>query len=174
MKRKVLFIPIEEIKKHFAKNSRQDVKVIAPDILTDELFNILKAKGKDVKPEQYLEGDIWKHSEANEPNNLCESGEFIDSCLPQYVQGPFAVSFANEKAQQDVHYHRKHLEIYFSEHAIGAEFRCIGDVQPQSINLESGGAIIFGPGVIHKMQLGGLTIVIEIPAVTGDKVSDKL
>ncbi len=174
MKRKVLFIPIKEIEKHFEKNSRQDVKIIAPDILTDKLFNILKAKGKDVKPEQHFEGDIWKHSEANEPNNIGESGEFIDSWLPQYVQGPFAVSFANAKAEQDSHYHRKHLEMYFSEHAISAEFRCVGDAQVQSMKLENGGAIIFGPEVIHKMRLGGLTIIIEIPSVSGDKIKEKL
>jgi hypothetical protein len=52
MKRKVLFIPIEEIKRHFEKNSRQDVKIIALEVLTDELFNTLKAKGKNVKPEK--------------------------------------------------------------------------------------------------------------------------
>ena len=174
MKRRVLAIPIEEIKRHFERNSRQDVKIVTPDILTDELFSILKTKGKDVKPERYLDGYIWTHSEATEPNSLCESRDFIDSCLPQYAQGAFAASFANKRAEQDEHYHKQHTEIYFSEHPIGAEFRFLKDSQCQSIKLGKGGAIVFGPEVVHKMRLGGLTIVIEVPAVAGDKTIEKL
>lgn len=172
MKRKVLVIPIEEIKRHFEMNLRQDIKIVAPDILTDELLNILKEKGKDVKPERHLNGNTWRHSKASEPNNLCESSDFIDGCLPQYTKGPFAMGFANEKAAQDGHYHRQHLEMYFSGYSMNAEYRCLGDSQCQSIKLK-GGAIVFGPEVIHKMELGGLTIVIEVPAVANDKVNEE-
>lgn len=174
MKRNVLVVPLYELKKHLQENSRQDIKIIAPDILTGELFKKLKAKGKEVKPEQHLDGDYWKHSGPLSPNHLSESGEFIGQWLPQYVDGPFAVSFANDKAEQDAHYHKHHWEIYYSEHPIGAEYRLLGELQRQPIRLQSGGMIVFGAEVIHKMQLGGLTIVIEVPSVANDKVNEEL
>ncbi len=171
--RRVVVIPIEQIKRHFDENSRQDVKIVAPSVLTNELFNNLKANGKDVKHEQRFDDIIWKHSKANEPNNVCESSDFIDYCLPQYAEGPFALGFANKKATQDGHYHRRHLEMYFSENPMSAKYRYLGDSNCESIKLENGGAIIFGPEVIHKMKLGGLTIVIEVPSVTNDKVKEE-
>lgn len=174
MKRRVLIIPLEEIERHFEGNSRQDVKIVAPDILTDELFSKLKARGRDAKPEQHLIGNIWRHSKANERNSICESGDFGNDRPAQYAKGPFAVSFANEKAEQDEHYHGQHLEIYFSEHPMEAEFRCLEDSRHESVKLEHGGAIIFGPEVVHRMRLSGLTMVIEVPSVTDDKTNERL
>jgi len=40
--------------------------------------------------------------------------------------------------------------------------------------LEKGGVLIFSAGVIHRARLGGLTVVIEIPAVKDDKVIAEL
>ncbi len=174
MKRRVLAIPKEEIDSQFKKNVRQDVKIVAASILTDELFRILMAKGKNVKAEEPLNGFYWKHSEADEANRLCESSDFIDDCLPQYVKGPFSISFANENAGQDEHYHKKHFEIYYSEHPMSAEFRYLEDSQSQQpIELKKGGVILFGPNVIHKMRLGGLTIVIEVASMD-DKFNEQL
>lgn len=174
MKRKVLIIPKAEIERHFASNRRQDVKVVAPTILTGELFKILKTQGKDLKPEQRLEGDEWKYTAADQPNNICESGDFVDASLPQYVEGPFALSFANEHAVQDSHYHWRHLEIYFSEHPLSVEYRTTEAGRLCSAHLESGGAIILGPQVVHRVTLGGLTMVIEVPAVASDKFNEEL
>lgn len=174
MKRRVLAIPREEIESQFGKNERQDVKIVAPSILTDELFGNLLAKGKNVKPEKPLEGFHWKHSEADEANRVCEAGDFIDDCLPQYVKGPFSISFANEEAEQEAHFHEKHFEIYYSEHPLSAEFRYLGDSQPQQpIELKNGGLILFGPNVIHRMRLGGLTLVIEVASMD-DKFNQSL
>ncbi len=174
MTRRVLAVPRSEIEEHFNRNVRQDVKIVAPNILTVELFNILKTKGKDLKAEQYLQGDVWEHSAAGDPNNLCESNDFIDASLPQYVQGPFALSFANEKAVQDAHYHWRHIEIYISDHPITAEYRHLENAERHSIKLESGGAIVFGPQVVHRVWLGGLTVVIEVPSVASDKFNEDL
>ena len=44
--RKVLAIPLEEVREHFALNSRQDVKIVAPEILAGELIAKLKAAGR--------------------------------------------------------------------------------------------------------------------------------
>ncbi|MBI4317281.1 MAG: hypothetical protein HY675_02225 [Chloroflexi bacterium] len=167
--RRVLFIPKEEIHGHFAKNARQDMKVVAPNRLTDKLFEALKARGKEVKAERPLTGDVWKHSDVDEPNDLTESKDFVDGSLPQYAAGPFAVAFANERAGQDEHYHTKHLEIYFSEHPLTAEYRYLGDQETKTICLEQGGALVFGPDVVHRVRLGGLTIVVEVPAVADDR-----
>ena len=49
--RKVLAIPLEELSEHFALNSRQDVKIVAPEILAAELVAKLKAAGRVLKPE---------------------------------------------------------------------------------------------------------------------------
>jgi len=94
--------------------------------------------------------------------------------LPQYAAGPFAVSFANELAEQDAHYHEYHIEIYYSTHRMSADYKSVGDSKHESKILQEGGAIVFGPGVIHKVCLGGLTVVIELPSVTGDRQNAEL
>ncbi|HWT00904.1 MAG TPA: hypothetical protein VN256_11715 [Pyrinomonadaceae bacterium] len=174
MKRRVLAIPKEELDGQFAENARQDVKVVAPSILTNESFRKFAELGRDVKAEEPLEGFHWKHSEAEEPNRLCEAGDFADDYLWQDVNGPFSISFANEHAAQDAHYHKRHFEIYYSDHPMSAEFRHLEDPQPQPpIELKHGGLILFGPNVVHKMRLGGLTVVIEVASVD-DKFKEKL
>jgi hypothetical protein len=170
----VLFIPIEEVQRHLESNERQDIKVVAPEVLTTTLFRKLKDAGKTVKPEEPLKQMEWKHSEAGSANLLCESSNFIFPSLPQYPAGPFAVSFANELAEQDAHYHERHIEIYYSTYSMSAAFKSVGDSAHQTRTLNEGGAIIFGPGVIHKMCLGGLTVVIELPSVSGDKKNAEL
>lgn len=174
MKRRVLAIPREEIENHLAENARQDIKIVAPKIMSDELFQFLLAKGKQVKSEKPLDGDIWKHSKAEEPNRLCESGDFVDNCLPQYVPGPFSISFANEKAEQDEHFHKYHFEMYYSQYRMNAQFRYLESEQCEPpIELNNGGLIVFGPNVVHRMSLGGLTIVIEVASME-DKTNEKL
>lgn len=176
MERKVLAIPIEELESHFKKNTRQDIKIIAPSILTEESRNFLVQKGKDVKPEIPVpsEDNEWKHSDYSEPNRICESSEFIDLTLPQYTNGPFAISFANREAHQDEHYHSHHIEIYYSEHPMSAEFRYLKDKEHYKIELKHGGVIIFAPDVIHKLKLSGLTIVIEIPSIENDRTLEEV
>jgi hypothetical protein len=174
MRAKVLAIPREEVETHFAQNSRQDLKVVVPEILSDDLFRILKAKGKDLKPESPVHGITWRHSTPNDPNLVCESSEFMDIQLPQYARGPFAISFANEEATQDEHYHMQHLEIYVTDHAISAEFRSVDDNQCERITLASGGILVFAPNVVHKVRLAGLTVIIELPALAQDKIDANL
>ena len=167
--RKVLAIPLEEVSQHFALNTRQDVKIVAPEILAGDLIAKLQAAGRHLKPEQLLVGDTWKHSAGNDPNALCESREFASE-VDKEISGPFALCFANEKGPQDAHYHPHHLEIYFSEHPLEAEYRLEPGSPIERIRLEKGGVLIFAAGVVHRARLGGLTVVIEIPAVKDDKV----
>jgi hypothetical protein len=167
--RKILAIPLEEVSQHFALNTRQDVKIVAPEILAGELIAKLTASGRILKPEQLLEGDTWKHSPGDAPNALCESREFA-SGINQQTLGPFALCFGNEKGAQDAHYHPHHLEIYFSEHPLEAEYRLETNSPIERVRLEKGGVLIFSAGVIHRARLSGLTVVIEIPAMKDDKV----
>jgi hypothetical protein len=171
--RKVLAIPLEEVREHFALNSRQDVKIVAPQILAGELIAKLRAAGRLLKPEQPLDNVEWRHSASDAPNRLCESREFV-SGLAEETSGPFALCFANEKGPQDAHYHPHHLEIYFSEHPLEAEYRNDANSPVGRLKLDQGGALIFAAGVSHRVRLGGLTVVIEIPAVAGDKVVAEL
>lgn len=172
--RKALAIPLDEIYKQFESNTRQDIKIIIPEMLVSKLYNLLKEKGEDIKPEQTLEGRFWQHSEADEPNRICESCNFIDSDLPQYAQGPFALSFANEKAVQDIHYHLRHWEIYFSEKPLSAKFRYLEDARCRTLSLPQGGVIILGPQVVHQVTLSGMTLVLEVPSVAADKATSAL
>ena len=167
--RKVLAIPLEEVSEHFALNSRQDVKIVAPEILAGELIAKLQAAGRLLKPEQLLEDIEWRHSASESPNGLCESREFAAGLAEETV-GPFALSFANEKGPQDAHYHPHHLEIYFSEHPMEAEYRNDANSPIERVKLAKGGVLIFAAGVVHRARLGGLTVGIEIPAVKDDKV----
>ncbi len=171
--RKVLAIPLEEVSEHFALNTRQDVKIVAPEILAGELIAKLKAAGRLLKPERPLEGVEWRHSGSDAPNALCESREFAAE-LAQETLGPFALCFANEKGPQDAHYHPHHLEIYFSEHPLEAEYRIDANSPIERVNLAKGGILVFAAGVVHRARLGGLTTVIEIPAVKDDKVATNL
>jgi hypothetical protein len=171
--RKVLAIPLEEVREHFALNARQDVKIVAPGILAGELIAKLKATGRLPKPEQPLEGARWRHSPGDAPNGLCESREFAAG-LAEETLGPFALCFANEKGTQDAHYHPHHLEIYFSEHALEAEYRNDANSPIERVKLENGGVLVFAAGVVHRARLGGLTMIIEIPAVKDDKVIAEL
>jgi len=169
MSRKVLAIPREEIEAHFAENSRQDLKMVTAELLSYDLFKVLKAKGKDLKMEERLAGLVWKHSGPDLPNNVCPSGEFIDPNLPQYAHGPFAISFASSKSIQDEHYHKQHLEIMVSDGPFGIEFRPIEETLCEKIELPKGGLLVVGPGIIHKLHLGGLTVLIELPSLARDK-----
>ena len=167
--RRVLAIPLEEVRGQFVLNARQDVKVIAPEILAGELIAKLKAAGRVLKPEQPLEGVEWRHSESDAPNTLCESRDFAAE-LAVGSLGPFALCFANEKGAQDSHYHPHHLEIYYSEHPLEAEYRTDANSPVERVKLEKGGVLVFAAGVVHRARLGGLTVIIEIPAVKDDKV----
>jgi hypothetical protein len=171
--RKVLAIPLEEVREHFALNSRQDVKIVAPEILAGELIAKLQAAGRPLKPEQPLEGVEWQHAASDAPNALCESREFAAG-LAEETLGPFALCFANEKGAQDTHYHPHHLEIYYSEHPLEAAYRNNANSPIERVKLDQGGVLVFAAGVVHRARLGGLTIVIEIPAVKDDKVIAEL
>ena len=171
--RKVLAIPLDEVSTHLALNTRQDVKIVAPEILAGDLIAKLTAMGRFLKPERLLEGINWLHSPSDTPNDLCESHEFSTG-MTNETSGPFALCFGNEKGAQDAHYHPHHLEIYFSEHPLEAEYRLDAESPVERVRLEKGGVLIFSAGVVHRARLGGLTVVIEIPAVKDDKVVAEL
>jgi hypothetical protein len=171
--RKVLAIPLDEVRQHFARNAGQDVKIVGPEILAAKLAEKLKARGKPVKPERPLARNEWTHVEGDVPNWLCDAHEFAAG-LPDESLGPFALCFGNEKAERDAHSHPRHLEIYFSEPSLEAEYRSQPDAPVERLKLAQGGAFVFAAGVPHRARLGGLTLVIEIPAVADDKVVEAL
>ena len=174
MKRTVLFIDKQELFEQFSKNSRQDIKIITPAILTEQLAAKLIRRGKEVKDEIHLEGDHWIHSSANEPNRICESLDFTnDSQIPPNLKGPVSISFASIGSVENFHYHKAHWEIYYSEYKLTTEYKIPKNSQIITKTLQEGGAILFTPGVIHKMEIHGLTIVIESPSVIGDRFVSK-
>ncbi len=166
MKRSVLEIPLEEIKLHLETNVRQDIKVIVTSILSDEMYEKLKER-KILKKEIPLDGSRWKRSYKTKPNNICEAQDFNFN-INNPEKGPFTISFANEKAEQEEHFHKQHTEIYFSEHPIRGYYRVLGKDESK-IELNNGGAIVFNPNVIHYIELSGLCIIIEIPAIENDR-----
>jgi hypothetical protein len=170
-KRSVLFIPNNELREHFRINSRQDVKIVTPAIMTESLAIKLNKRGKDVKEEEPLDGIHWRHASATEANKICESFDFIDGFKGVPESGPIAISFATNGSNESFHYHKKHWEIYFSEHKIGAKYKLPGRDQIETESMSDGGTIIFSPGIEHCMEINGLTIVLEVPAVEGDRES---
>ena len=172
MMRHVLAVPLDEVRRQFETNERQSLKVVAPARLGVELLERLRAQGLAPKPEAPLDGETWRHSAPGEANLICESHEFGETAAPN--QGGFTISFGNERGPQETHVHRRHAEIYFSEHPLEAEYRVEGEEACGSVALPHGGALVFAPCVIHRVKLGGLTIVIEVPAVAGDKFAATL
>lgn len=174
MRRLVLAIPREEIEAHFAENSRQDLKLVNAEILSYDLFKILKAKGKDLKMEERLASVSWSHSGAEQPNKVCTAGEFADLQLPQYAHGPFGISVASGTSIQDEHYHKQHLEICVADEAISVEYRAVDDTRIETITLPKGGILVTTPNVVHKLNPSGLIVLIELPSLARDKHDAKL
>ena len=110
------------------------------------------------------------------PASALPTGVTPASALPTSVMpasapptGLLALAFGNEKTPQEEHCHRRHFELYFSEHHLMAKWRGPDEPRFNQVDLPSGGAVIFAPGTFHKMRFGGLTLIIEFPAVTNDK-----
>jgi len=152
--RKVLFIPLDEVKKHFIENSINDVKIIVPQAWSNESTD--------------LKSNCWKHTPPDSENFVFESAEFINE-LMRNIEGSFSISFANEKAPQKAHFHEKYFEIYFSEHRIATHYLTSDDSKPQYKILKNGGLIVFGPAVTHLLELSGMALIIAFPAVDNDK-----
>ena len=172
MERHVLIIPLEEVAEQFTSNDRPDVKIVAPEILSQELFDRLTSKGRAIKREAALEGEHWQHSQEHQPNLVVESRHFHSASPEQ--KGQFAIAFANERAEQDSHYHPNHSEIYFSERALEARYRLFHQEEVKEVILARGGLIVFSPNVVHKVRFHGLTLIIEFPSVPADKVIEEM
>jgi hypothetical protein len=52
---------------------------------------------------------------------------------------------------------------------MSAEYKLLEKQKTETITMDDGGTFLFAPGVAHKMVITGLTIVLEIPAVKGDR-----
>jgi len=137
--------------------------------MTEALAMKLRARGKDVKEEIPFEEICWTHSSAKEPNKICESVDFTDELIKPAAVGPIAVSFANFGSIETFHYHKEHWEVYFSEHKLTVEYKLSEKSLIEKEVMDEGGAIVFAPGVAHKMEIRGLTIILEVPAVIGDR-----
>jgi len=168
------------------KNARKDIKIVPPDILSSKTYQKLRERNPDAKEEGHLPSEevVWKHSPPGTPNTICESRQFfpvdfLRHCLGPFAlglndAGPFALSLANEEAPQGSHYHLQHWEIYFSVHAMSGEYRNIRRKVVACQALQRGGVIVFSPRVVHKVQLSGMTLVIEVPSIEDDKVDAAL
>lgn len=167
--RDVLEVPAEEVAAYFAGNERQDVKIVVPSLLEGLLAEGMRSRGRSAKEEIRLDGSRWSSSLPHELNKACESGEFAAVETPE-ASGPFTISFANEKSDQEEHFHARHTEIYYSGHAISGHYRRREESTAHSIRLDHGGLLVFGPNVLHRVQLTGITLVIELPAIEDDRI----
>jgi len=168
-KRMVLFIPNSELREYFRNNTRQDLKVVTPAIMTEALAAKLQRRRKETKTEVPLNGVWWTHSSAKEPNKICEALDFTDESISSAKTGPVAISFANVGSIETFHRHKEHWEVYFSEQKLGVQYRLPGEQQVETKTMDEGGAVLFAPGVAHRMEIHGLTMVLELPAVKGDR-----
>jgi hypothetical protein len=145
---------------------------VTPAILTEELFGKLVERKKNSKHEVLLEGDIWRHSRNHEPNSICEASDFFHDLKAKECSGILTVAFAVVGSLEERHVHDRHIEIYFSEHELHAEYRVTGEDhwRCSPADMADGGLIVFGPGVAHRVtQIKGLTLVIGVPAVERDR-----
>jgi hypothetical protein len=57
---------------------------------------------------------------------------------------------------------------------MSATFRYQGSEKCRSLSLPQGGMFIFGTGVVHQVELGGMTVVLEVPSVSSDKIVESV
>ena len=169
LKRAVLFIPNTELREHFRNNTRQDIKVVTPAMITEALAAKLRKRGKDTKMEIALNGVCWTYSSAEKPNKICESLDFTDESIAFGKAGPVAISFANAGSVETFHCHKKHWEVYFSEKKLSLQYKLPGEQNIETMTMNEGGAVLFAPDVLHKMDINGLAIVLQMPAVKGNR-----
>jgi hypothetical protein len=170
MKREILEIPLEEIKLHLDTNVRQDIKVIATSILSDELYKRLIDRGKILKKEIPLDGSRLKRSYKTKPNNICEAQDF-DFDISNSKKEPFTISFDNEKAEQEEHFHKLHTEIYFSEHPIRGYYRIIGNNKETKFELKQNYPNPFNPvtNITYSIPIDGM-VTIKVYDIMGCEV----
>lgn len=167
--RQVLAVPRSELQRQFELNTRQDIKLIVPALLDQVSAASLAQTGRLVKAEVELNQVSWSHSPVDQPNQVC-----LASCfnLPglEASYGPLAIAFAQPGAHQDLHYHRQQTELFYSEHPLQARYRLPErKAELLTLDLPQGGLLLFGPGVVHQVELAGLTLVVALPAVIDDK-----
>jgi len=110
------------------------------------------------------------HTPSGTPNYVCESADFSRDVVGPSSVGPLALSAADEQADQGkkLHIHCGHAEIFISTYPIRAEYRS-ADRKLELLDLPEGGVMVFAQGVPHRVLLGGLTLIVETPAVLDDK-----
>jgi len=168
----LLAIPADEIHSQFAANPRQDVKIIVPELLSAARKKFLESMGRRIKPERQMTGPFWRHSPETETNRVM-TADMLPWTSGQSA-GPFSMGFANERAVQVTHFHRHQTEIFYSAHPVSADYRHLNASDIQQASLPEGGALIVFPEVIHRVRLGGVTLIIGIPAVSDDKCITEL
>lgn len=164
--RLVLLVPRDEIETLLSSQTRKDVKVVVPSLLDAAAAASLRAEGRDAKPEVPLRGDRWKFQEGL--IEVCESAELALPVAPN-TAGLLTIAFALPQAPQSMHLHRHHWELYYSERRLRVAYRLPGHDGIVNEELAHGGLAILGPGVAHQVDPGGLMLVVELPAVAGDK-----
>jgi hypothetical protein len=158
--RSVLLVPREEVERLLGAQARKDVKVVVPAMLTVAEAALLASQGREVKPEVALAGVRWTATPGAIP--VCEAS----SLLPpgSSTEGPLAVSFALPGARQRLHAHEAHWELYYGTERMGLWYRMPGGELIED-ELRQGGLAMFGPGVEHRVEPGGLLLVVEVPAI---------
>ena len=169
MHRDILFVSLDELKKHFHENKRADLKLIVPHKLSSRLLTLIGKKDA-IKSEELLPGSTWHHTPEEKPNLVCEAADFSSCNQFPPGAGPFTVSFAVKTQHAEPHCHPHHHELYFSEHSMEVRYRKEATAPWETYCFPHGGLLVFGPGVDHAVSVQGLTLIVETPALPDDKV----
>jgi hypothetical protein len=111
--------------------------------------------------EDYWQSSLWPFSKSAFRNHIIE-GE----------GGFFEFSIANEKSNQDIHFHKNAFELFVSDKRIHCDYERSQTIQ--SLTACGTSIVIIPPVIKHIVLLGGLTFVFQVTrnrsSMNGDKV----
>ena len=168
--KRVLAIPLEEVREHFALNSRQDVKMVAPEILAGELIAKLKAAGQAAETGATARGRRSGGTPRATLLMRCVNHANLPPDSPRNRPAPSRSASPMKRARRTRTIIRIIWKSTFPNIRWKRNTACDANSPIERVKLEKGGALIFAAGVVHRARLGGMTVVIEIPAVKDDKV----
>jgi len=100
-----------------------------------------------------------------------EGNSVTDKPLLALTEDSFQFSLANERSNQDFHFHARVLEIYVSNSRIEITYLAGGKEEDLALDR---GVLIVPPGLPHKVKLHGLTFVFQAAMNGGQVHNDKV
>jgi hypothetical protein len=116
---------------------------------------------------------VYKESDWVQPVWAFESENSTITSKPLLAlpEDSFQLSVANEQSKQDFHFHVNVLEIYASSLRMEITYRRDGK---DAVLAVARGIVIVPPGLTHKVELHGLTLVFQVALGGGQVHNDKV